>query len=102
MEKVTLIGEVTPDQIEQWKKKHGEVFQIEVGESVCYLKKPDRLTIKASLSAGADKIRSNEIMLANCWLGGDENIKTDDSMFFGVSGVLDELIDIKAAELKKL
>ena len=37
----------------------------------------------------------------DCWLGGDETIKTDDAKFLGVSSVLTELIEVKEAELKK-
>lgn len=100
---IILVGEVSQEQIDKWKLKHGDVFRAIVGkESVCYLKTPDRLTVKASMSAGKDKIRSNEILLENCWLGGDETIKTDNAKFFGISGVLDELIEIKSANLKKL
>ena len=47
-------------------------------------------------------MKYNEIMLRNCWLAGDEEIKTDDALFLGVSAKLGELIDIKEAELKKL
>ena len=47
-------------------------------------------------------MKYNEIILANCWVAGDEEIKTDDAYFLGVSGVLGDLIDIKKANLKKL
>ena len=49
-----------------------------------------------------DPIKFNEIMLANCWLGGSEAIKTDDDLFLGASGKLAELIEVKEAELVKL
>ena len=50
----------------------------------------------------SDPIRSNEVLLENCWLGGDESVKTDDSKFMGVSPVLAEIIQVKEATLKKL
>ena len=49
-----------------------------------------------------DPLKYNEIILANCWISGDEEIKTDDALFLGVSGVLSEIIEIKEATLKKL
>lgn len=103
MDKIELYGIATEEQIAHWKALHKDVYQIEVGDSVCYLKKPDRATMKAVASLGiSDPIRSNEVLLENCWLGGDESIKTDDEKFFGISAQLANLIEIKQAELKKL
>ncbi len=98
-----LKGKASEEQILRWKGQYKDVYQIEVGDSVCYLRKPDRATMKAVASLGTnDPIRSNEVLLENCWIGGDESIKTDDDKFFGVSSQLANLIEIKQAELKKL
>jgi len=98
-----LKGQATPEQVTEWKAKHKEVFAITVDGHVAYLKKPDRKTIAYASSVGAkDPIKFNEIMLANCWLGGSEAIKTDDDLFLGASGKLAELIEVKEAELVKL
>ena len=98
-----MIGKATNEQIEAWKKQHKDVFEIVVTDSVCYLRKPDRATMKAIASiASSDPIRANEVLLKNCWLGGDESIQTDDEKFFAVSSQLSRLIEIKEAELKKL
>jgi len=93
----------SPEKIEQWKKQYGDVYAYEVDGNVAYLRKADRKTIAAAQSiAGSDAIRYNEILLENCWLGGDEIIKTDDAYFLGISSFLAELIQIKVGELKKL
>jgi hypothetical protein len=34
-----LKGTATAEQIAGWKKKHGDVFEAKVDDSVCYLKK---------------------------------------------------------------
>lgn len=103
MEGKTLIGTATEEQIAHWKALHKDIYRIIVADSICYLKKPDRTTMKAVASLGTnDPIKANEILLENCWLGGDTSIKTDDEKFFGVSQKLAELIEIKEAELKKL
>lgn len=102
MEK-NMTGQAEPQQIDAWKKQYGEVYCVEVDGSVCYLHKPDRATLKAVASVGMnDPIRSNEVLLENCWIAGDESIKTDDAKFMGVSPVLAELVQIKEAVLKKL
>jgi len=96
-----LKGVATQEQIELWKKKHGDVFKVNVGDSVCYLRKPDRKIMKYYL-ATSDPISAKEVLLVNCWLGGDEDIKTEDELFLGATTVLAEIIEIKEAEIKKL
>lgn len=101
-------------KIQQWKAKYGDVFRVTVGgglneetgqidEKVAYLKKPDRRVLSVATIAGKnDPMKYNEIILNNCWLEGDEEIKTDDAYFLGVSAKLADLVEIKEAELKKL
>ncbi len=97
-----LKGKATAEQISEWKKKYGDIFKVEVGDSVCYLKKPDRKTMSYVATLGNNPVRANEALLENCWLSGDENIKTDDEKFFGVSAQLSEIVQIKEAEITKL
>lgn len=97
------MAEVTKEQIESWKKKHGDVFEVNVDGRTAYLKRPDRKVLGAASVLGKDDpMKYNETLLGNCWLGGDEEIKTDDSLFLGVSSVLAEIIEIKKAEIKKI
>lgn len=94
---------ITPEQIEAWKKKHGDVFCVTVGDKVAYLKRPDRKTLGAAAVVGKNNpMKYNEILLENCWLDGDPEIKTDDALFLGVSAKLGDLVEVKEAELKKL
>lgn len=94
---------VTAEQIQEWKNKHGEVFMIAFEDKEGYLRKPNR----KELSYAMTKVQSNplgfaEVILQNCWLGGDEEIRTDDAYFLGASSQLDVLMEVKVAELKKL
>ena len=93
---------VTEDTIKGWKKKYGDVFKVEVDGKVCYLHKPDRKTLAYVSQAQSNPIRMTETLLNNCWIDGDEEVKTDDSLFLGVAQQLGALIDIKKAELVKL
>jgi hypothetical protein len=94
---------VTPEQIEEWKKQHKDIFKITVDGRTCYLKKPSRKALGyASVAGKENPLKFNEVILNNCWLGGDEEIKTDDSLFMSVSAKLTALIEIKDAELEKL
>lgn len=103
MEDNKLIGQATPEQIEQWKQKHASVFALEVGGHVCYLRKPNRRELSAATALGQkDPLQFNEVILENCWLGGSDAIKKDDELFLAASGQLGQLIEVKQAELKKI
>jgi len=94
---------VTPEQINEWKAKHGDVFEIAVEDKRGYIRKPDRKVLGAAMSfAQSNPLKMGEIILTNCWLGGDECIRTDDDYFFGVNAQLEQIITIKEAEIKKL
>ena len=98
-------GKYTPteNQIAKWKEKHGEVFSYEADDYAAYLKRPDRKTIEAASVTGKDSpFRFAEIVLANCWLGGNEELRTEDKYFLGLSQRINELVEIKTGELKKL
>ena len=90
-------------KIDGWKKQYGRVFRLEVGGRVAYVRTPDRRILAfASVEGGKDMVKYNEVLLRNCWIEGDEEIKTNDGLFFGASAKLQELVDIKEAELKEL
>lgn len=95
----------TPEQIQAWKEQHLDVYQIEIPEDnkVCYLRKPTRTELSYGSKVGAqDPMKFNEHILNVCWLAGDEEIKTNDSLFLAVSTQLEEVLAFKKAELKKL
>ncbi|AYZ11915.1 hypothetical protein EGY05_08240 [Chryseobacterium arthrosphaerae] len=98
-----MLNTVDQKQIDAWKAEHGEVFKITVGDKSCYLKKPGRKVLSFASAAGTkDPMQFNEVILRECWLGGDEEIKTDDGLFLSASAKLPELIQVVEAELVKL
>ena len=108
MEKITekqeaLVGQATVAEIDEWKKRHGDIYAIKVDGHVCYLRKPTRRDLSFASSAGKkDPMKFNETLLRDCWLGGSEAIRRDDDKFMGASGVLDKIIPDAEAELEKL
>lgn len=98
------------NQIAAWKREHGEVFEISVpaddaGTDVAagYFRKPARETFAfAARHAQSDPFKAGEIMFNGSWLGGDERLKTDVSLYLAASKRLGELTQIREAELKKL
>ncbi len=98
-----LKGQATPEQIETWKKKWGKVSGIIVDGHIGYVRKPDRHALSyASTTAQSNPLKSNEMLLNACWLGGSEAIKTDDELFYGAVAKLAELVTVKEAELVNL
>lgn len=96
-------GVATAEQIAEWKKGHGEIFKLEVGEHVAYLRKPDRKVLGfAAVSSNSDPMKYNEAVLKNCWLGGSSEIMEDDMLFVSAGTVLGQLIELKEATLEKL
>lgn len=108
MAKEKFIGEATAEQIAEWKEKHGDVFAIKADDTtgkthICYLRTPKRRDISAASVAGkVDPLKFNETMLRQCWLGGDEEIRTNDRLFLAVSGKIADIVEVGEAELEKL
>ena len=101
MAEVTNIINPTADDIAAWKTKHGDIFAVTIDSKTAYLKKPSRKAIGFSMSA-KDPIKAKEILLKEMWVGGDETMLVEDSYFLGLAGKVDELIEIKEAEVVKL
>ena len=94
---------ITKEQIQEWKNQYKDIFVISVEDKKVYLRTPDRKTLSyASTLATKDPLKFNEVILNNCWLGGDEEIKTNDELLLAVSSKLPDLIQIKEATLEKL
>ncbi len=98
-----LVGQATPEQIEEWKKKHGAIYSVEVDGHVCYLKKPDRAAMAyASAALKEGPFQYAESIVDNCRIGGSDIFDKDDEYFLAVMQKAEELIEIKKAEIVKL
>lgn len=106
MEKNAVITE--EEKIRKWKELYKNVFAYEVetenGEmKKVHFRQPDRRILSAAtINAKGDIMRYNEVVLKNCLLDEDKSILEDDSLFFGLSQKVDELVNAKVGELKKL
>lgn len=102
-EVIALAGQATPEQITSWKKSYGDVFAISVDGKVCYLRKPGRKEMSYAASIGmTDPMGVSEAILNACWLGGCEEIKTQDDLFLSAVSQIDKVVETKKAELVKL
>lgn len=119
--KTENIDKPTKEQIDAWKKEHGEVNIIEVAEEADkfeantispdlddlprltgYLKKPDRKIQNFALTVlPKNMIAAGKAIVKDCWLGGDRRLLTDDAYATAAAMQAIELIEIHQARLKK-
>lgn len=91
------------EKIEELKKKHGDVFLVTAGDMSCLLKKPTRDNLAHAMAVSkTDPLKMTEVILANTWLAGDENIKSDLGALVGISTQIDQILEIKNSEIKKV
>lgn len=90
-------------QIEEWKRKYGKVFCYEVEGEKLYFRQPERKTLAAAgVMAKNDPMKYNEFVLKNSFLGGNAELLDDNSVFYGLSQIMDKLVAAKIGELKNL
>ena len=90
------------EKINAWKAKYGKVYEIVLDGHHCYLKPPTRQILSLVLSyERTDPLKADEALLQNCWLGGDEIIKTDLNLLLSIRGQMAELFELKKSKLVK-
>lgn len=91
----------TKEQVAEWKKKHGDIFEITVDGKSCILHKPTRQNLSYA-SVVKDPIKLSETLLKQLWVDGDKEILEQDDLFMAVVNKMEEVIKVKEAEIKKL
>nr|DAV05767.1 MAG TPA: hypothetical protein [Caudoviricetes sp.] len=93
--------EFKQEQIDAWKKEHGDIYLITVEDKSCVLRKPTRQEL-SFVSGITDPMQFTETLLKQLWLGGDEDMQERDEYFLAISSKLDTVLKLKEAEVKKL
>lgn len=90
-------------RIAELKAKYAgrELYQITVEDRSCILRSPTRQDLSYA-SVVKDPVKLSEVLLNQLWVDGDEEIKTDDSLFMAVSAKMEDVLKVKEAEIKKL
>ena len=89
------------EQIESWKKKHGEIFELTIEDKSCIIRRPTRQEF-SFVSGIKDPIQLSETLLKQLWIDGDKEILDDDAYFRPAISQLDEVLRQKEASVKKL
>lgn len=93
--------EYTKEQVAEWKKKHGEIFELSVEDKSCILRRPNRKDL-SYVSVVKDPIKMSETLLKQLWVAGDSEIQEKDDLFLAVIPKMEEVIKVKESEIKKL
>ena len=92
------MAKVTKAEIQAWKEQYAQIYEVESDGKVGYIFDPTcKLSVMKMITTAAQKggsVTMTEAVLNNCWLGGDEEIRKDDSHILGLVEQIDELIDI--------
>ncbi|NNV54528.1 hypothetical protein [Limnovirga soli] len=96
------------DEVVQ-RHKVTKAYQIKVpiGESTTefaygYIRYPNRIDISIAMTLkDTDPLKGKEIVLRNSWLEGDMRILDDDELFLRATTVLDDILAVRRAILKK-
>ncbi len=105
----SVVGELKPEQEKELKARHGRLGKIRVKAKdgtthVCYCKYPDRNIFALAMSKrGKDQIlEAGEAVLDNCFVGGDEQIKSNDSLRISAALQCYDLLDFLEASSEEL
>ncbi|PQJ09497.1 hypothetical protein CJD36_019855 [Flavipsychrobacter stenotrophus] len=104
-QEATLIGVATEDQIKEWKAKYKYgIYALSVDGHIAYFKNPGRNELNCAMSkADRDKaLHVFEELATLTFIGGSNEILTDDQMFIGISQELKVKLEGKKATLVNL
>lgn len=99
-----LIGQASPEQIEKWKKEHGEISAAKTADGkVAYFKAPDRNILKMATDSVASGISEyNESIAENCFVGGEKSILSDPKYYNELGKAMNKLAEGEKITLEKL
>jgi hypothetical protein len=90
-------------RLEEWKKEYGAIKGYGTEGKIAVFRVADIKIIDAcrTVSRGS-AIGFDDAMLENCWLAGDDELRTVDRYKLGIFNWLDRLIEIVPGEMVEL
>lgn len=109
-EEIKYIGEVSPEQLTEWKAKWTNVYRFDQADPkdasivhVTYVKKPNLMQVQRAISVASDDMLQTGItLLKDCHLGGSDKVMNDDEFMVGVSSQMPGLFQKVNADLKEV
>lgn len=91
-------NEITAEQVEQWKKEHGKLFEVKADGKTAFYRKPTRKDLSYALTLKSQPLDMDEALLKNCFLGG-EPFHEDLDYLLGMDGLVDKMLIVKKVEV---
>lgn len=88
--------QATEEQIQEWKGKYGSVYELQANEMRCYVFSPleKLITTKQFMSALLKgSFDCVDCLFNNCWIAGDEKMKTDDRIKMALVDKVQNFVD---------
>lgn len=109
------IGKATEEQIAEWRKKYGEVYELsaqgDFNETETnyvqdihfgYFKSPSRSSIGFAMKfVESDPMKANTILFQNAKIECSDFLEEDDSAFLGICGAIGSIVKPKEIAIKK-
>lgn len=114
-------AEITPGIIDEWKAEFGDVYTITVSDATdkfdplmvpkdddetidgvtAYIRKPSDKELSFAMSKLPAVLEAGKVIVKNCFIGGDERVRTEPALLNAAALQCVELIEIRRARLKK-
>ncbi len=102
--KVLVIGEqqISEQLINEWKEKHGGVYALPVEDKTAYLREPKMKDFKRAFTAMTNNgdLAFGEELINILFIGGDEEIKTNDEYFLPARKEMKDFFNFDEAEIE--
>lgn len=91
-------------KVDELKKEYGAIYELSSGEHKAFFKNPDRNALALALSYRAkDKVlEAGEVLLDNCYVGGDKAIVEDEMLRIAASLQIANIVELPDVQVKKL
>lgn len=93
--------EITPAQIEAWKKEHGRIFVAQADGKKGYYRKPTRKDLSYAMTLQDKPLEMSATLLRQCFLGGHP-LHEDTECLLGCDKLVEQLIQVKQVEVGEL
>lgn len=94
----------TKEQIKKYKGEHGTLYRYTADDGKsCLLRSPDLNILDACRTvSGGSSIKFDKALVENCWVDGDEELKTVDKYQMGLFDWLGGIIQKVDGQLEEL
>jgi hypothetical protein len=95
------MSKITQAHINEWKEQYGGVYELPVEDKVAYLREPKMNDYKRAFTAMQNdgEIAFGEVMLETLFIGGDDEVKTNDEYFTPARKTLKTFFEYDDAEI---